>query len=144
MPAIKHSISIDAAPDRVYPLVSSGHGFTQWLATDVTDNRAEGTVDLGFFNRASVYRLKPVRLESTHRAEWICTTGEEWNGTKLLFELTPNKAGTLVRFSHADWQSETDYMISCTTVWGELMFRLKAAAEGRSRGPLFSATGTAY
>jgi len=42
-----------------------------------------------------------------------------------------------VRFTHAGWESETDYFVSCTTTWGELMFRLKAAAEGKPRSPLF-------
>ncbi len=70
---------------------------------------------------------------------------EEWNGTRLLFELVEQKAGrTLLRFSHADWKAETDYFVACTTTWGELMFRLKAAAEGRTPGPLFSAAGMAY
>jgi hypothetical protein len=49
-----------------------------------------------------------------------------------------------VRLSHADWQAETDYFTMCTTTWGELMYRLKAAAEGKSPGPLFSATALAY
>jgi len=36
------------------------------------------------------------------------------------------------------------YFISCNTTWGELMYRLKAAAEGKTVAPLFSATGLAY
>jgi hypothetical protein len=43
-----------------------------------------------------------------------------------------------------DWRAETDYFVACTTTWGELMFRLKATAEGKTPGPLFSATGMAY
>jgi activator of Hsp90 ATPase-like protein len=85
-----------------------------------------------------------VRLQPPAAAEWACSTGKEWSGTKLRFELTPTKNGTLVRFTHADWEEETDYMVSCTTVWGELMFRLKSAAEGKGRGPLFTAAGQAY
>jgi hypothetical protein len=53
-------------------------------------------------------------------------------------------AGTLVRFTNADWEAETDYFVSCTTVWGELLFRLKAAAEGKPRGPLFLKDSLAY
>jgi hypothetical protein len=50
----------------------------------------------------------------------------------------------LLRFTHADWAADTDYFVSCTTTWGELMFRLKSAAEGKSRGPLFLAASLAY
>lgn len=144
MPDIKHSVAIDAPPDRVYPLVSSGRGLAQWWAADVTEAGSNGAVELGFFNRATVYRLEPVRLAPPREAEWLCSTGKEWSGTKLRFALTPAKNGTLVRFTHADWKDETDYFVSCTTVWGELMFRLKSAGEGKSRGPLFTATGQAY
>jgi hypothetical protein len=37
-----------------------------------------------------------------------------------------------------------DYFTSCNTTSGELIFRLKAAAEGKPRGPLFLAADLAY
>lgn len=49
-----------------------------------------------------------------------------------------------MRFAHADWKAETDYFASCNTTWGELMYRLKAAAEGKTPRPLFSMVGMAY
>jgi hypothetical protein len=42
------------------------------------------------------------------------------------------------------WRSETDYFLNCNTTWGELMYRLKSAAEGKPRGPLFLASDLAY
>jgi len=45
-----------------------------------------------------------------------------------VFQLEAAKSGTLVRFTHAHGRSESDYVISCKSAWGELMFRLKAAA----------------
>jgi hypothetical protein len=74
----------------------------------------------------------------------VCETGAEWSGTHLVFRLEGRGGGTLVRFTHAGWQSETDYFVSCNTTWGELIFRLKSAAEGKSRGPLFLAADMAY
>jgi len=145
MPTIRHAIAIDASPQRIFPFISSGHGFKQWWAADVTEDVPRDIVSLGFFNRATVYNLHPFRIDEPNYAEWACQSGEEWNGTKLLFDLLPQKEGrTLVRFSHADWRAETDYFVACTTTWGHLMFRLKAAAEGKTTGPLFSATGMAY
>ena len=144
MSQIKHSISIDAPLESVYPLVSAAAGFTEWWAADVNEDAVAKAVDLGFFNRATVYRLRPVRLEAPQHAEWLCESGKEWKGTKLIFSLRPDRGKTLVQFSHADWQAETDYFVSCTTTWGGLMFRLKAAAEGKSCGPLFSRDGMGY
>jgi len=145
MATIRHSILIDASPERIFSLVSSGHGFKQWWAADVTEDVPRDLVTLGFFNRATVYILHPARILEPTVAEWECQSGEEWNGTNLLFDLQPQKeTRTLLRFSHLDWRAETEYFVACTTTWGELMFRLKAAAEGKAPGPLFSANGMAY
>jgi hypothetical protein len=86
-------------------------------------------------------RLKPARMSPPNRYQWLCSSGKERRGTKLRFELTPTETGTLLRFIHADWKDEADYFVSCTTVWGELMFRLKSVPEGKRRGPLFAAAG---
>jgi len=123
-------------------LVATAAGLAQWWAADVTE--IGGKVELGFFNRATVYRLKAMVEAPPSRFEWLCETGQEWSDTRLLFHLEAAGSGTLVRFTHAEWQSETDYFVSCSTVWGELMFRLKAAAEGNPRGPLFLGDSLAY
>jgi hypothetical protein len=144
MPDIKHSIQIEAAPQLVHPLVASAAGFSRWWAADVTEDKTSGNVELGFFTRATVYGLHPAQIETPRQAHWLCQTGKEWSGTRLLFDLAEQKGQTQVRFTHADWQAETDYFVACNTTWGELMFRLKAVAEGKTPGPLFSKTGMAY
>lgn len=141
MPDIRHSIQTSAKADALFPLVATARGFAQWWAADVSE--PDAAVELGFFNRATVYRLRLVENKST-QIEWVCETGDEWNGTRIGFRLEENKSGTLVRFTHAGWRSESEYFISCNTTWGELMFRLKAAAEGKSPGPLFQAASLAY
>ena len=153
MAKIKLLIAIKSPADKVFPLVATAAGFAQWWAADVTESGDE--VTLWFFKRSTEYRLRRSRALSpgdaaasvaapAGGAEWLCLTGQEWQGTRIIFELAENKGMTLVRFTHADWKSETDYFTSCTTTWGELMFRLKAAAEGKARGPLFSAAEMAY
>jgi hypothetical protein len=74
----------------------------------------------------------------------MCETGDERSGTRIVFRLEGRGSGALLRFTHGGWRSETDYFVSCSTTWGELMYRLKATAEGRSRGPLFLAGSLAY
>ncbi len=142
MPEIAHSIQISAAPDGIHFLVSTAQGFAKWWAADVAESA--GAVELGFFNRATVYRLRLQPDTPPTRTEWLCETGAEWSGTRLIFQLQPVAKGTLLRFTHAGWAAATDYFVSCNTVWGELMFRLAAAAEGKSRGPLFLASSLAY
>jgi hypothetical protein len=142
MAQIKLAIGIDAASEKIYPLVATARGLCQWWAADVTENG--GIVDLGFFSRTTVYRLQLARGAAPREAEWRCLTGREWDGTRISFEMQESDGKTLLRFAHTDWKAETDYFLKCTATWGELMYRLKAAAEGKTPGPLFSATGLAY
>ena len=142
MPDIKHSIPIAAKPEAIYPLVATGKGFMQWWAEDVTE--PAGMVELGFFKRATVYRVRMQTNNAPKHAEWVCESGDEWSGTRLSFHLDPTNAGTLLRFAHGGWKAETDYFIACNTTWGELMYRLKAAAEGKTPGPLFRIAEMAY
>ena len=144
MPDIRHAILIDAPLERVHALVSTGPGFAQWWAADVTENSSAGAVELGFFKRSTIYRLEPVTLSAPTEATWLCQTGKEWTGTTISFKLSRIEDRTLVRFEHAHWQAETDYFISCNTTWGGLMFRLKTVAEGNAANPLFSFNGMAY
>jgi hypothetical protein len=144
MPDIKHAIQIDASPALVHPLVACAEGFTRWWASDVTEDKTTRNLELGFFNRATVYVLHPVQFAAPRQAHWLCQSGKEWSGTRLLFDLAEQRNQTVLRFTHADWQAETDYFVACNTTWGELMFRIKAAAEGKNSGPLFTATDLAY
>lgn len=143
VPDIVHSIGISARPDVLFPLISSGPGFQEWWAEDVVV-MPDGAVELGFFSRATVYRLRAVGRETARKAVWECETGQEWSGTRLAFELEVQGATTLTRFTHSGWRRATDFFVSCNTTWGGLMFRLKAAAEGRAPGPLFLANSLAY
>lgn len=144
MPDIKHMIAIDAPLERVHGLVSSGAGFAKWWAEDVTEDGSKKALDLGFFNRTTIYQLKLAHDAKPSETEWHCSSGKEWVGTKLRFKMARNKEQTVLRFEHLGWAAETDYFVSCNTTWGELMFRLKAGAEGKGVGPLFKKNGLAY
>ena len=142
MPDIRHAVQVAAPADAIFPLVATGAGFQAWWAEDVTQK--DGAAELGFFNRRTLYRLRPQAQEPGRRAEWLCETGDEWKNTRLVFMLESQPKGTLLRFTHAAWRSDTDYFVNCNTTWGALMLRLKAAAEGKSPGPLFLRDGMVY
>ena len=89
-------------------------------------------------------RLRLKVNASARNAGWICETGDEWNWRHLIFRLEARGAGALLRCAHAGWRAETAYFTSRNTTWGEMMFQLKAAAEGKPRGALFQAAAQAY
>jgi hypothetical protein len=138
MADIRDSISINSTRERTFPLIAPGSEFPRWWAAAVAEDNSTRIVEVAFFNCATVYRSKPIQWSDPWTAEWVCQTRREWIGTRLLFELTETSGQTRLRFTHADWKAETDYFVSRTKVWEELILRLKAAAEGESLGPLFS------
>ena len=142
MPDIHHSITIAAGADVVTSLVSTAEGFRQWWAEDV-ETEADGIVSLGFFNRTTIYRLR-LSESTAGRVKWRCETGREWQGTDIVFTSQPQSSGVLLDFLHANWSDATPYFVSCNTTWGGLMFRVKAAAEGRRPGPLFQKGSMGY
>jgi hypothetical protein len=142
MADIRHSVQIPATPEAIYPLVATALGLSRWWSADVTES--DGVVALGFFNRTTIYRLRLQAGNPGTEVEWLCDTGDEWSGTRIIFRLEPIKSGPLLRFTHADWRAESEYFLSCNTIWGELMYRLKAVARGSEPGPLFLPNDMAY
>jgi hypothetical protein len=100
-------------------------------------------VQLGFFKRQTIYRVK-LLSSGAERVEWLNETGAEWVGTRLLFEIESRGTGCVLRFAHSGWADATEYFRSCNTTWGELMYRIKWSAEGNSQGALFLKGGFAY
>lgn len=143
MPDIHHLIEIASSPDRVRELVATGAGLAQWWAEDVVEAPGGEDVELGFFDRSTIYRLTLERGPAL-AVIWTCSTGKEWQGTTLGFHLEATQNGTRLRFEHSGWEARTDYFVSCNTAWGALLFRLKAAAEGHPLGALFLRSGLAY
>ncbi|SRR5579871_4083906 len=142
MPDIHHSLQIAAPPAKIAELAGTAAGFQQWWAADV-ETLENGAVSLGFFNRTTIYQLHLLE-KSAERIAWRCESGHEWQGTDLVFVLTPQEKTVLLDFRHANWHAETPYFVSCNTTWGGLMFRLKNAAEGRGSEPLFQKSAMAY
>jgi uncharacterized protein YndB with AHSA1/START domain len=145
VPDLLHQLEIATGPEAIYALVSSADGMAKWWAADARDEPDPvAAVALSFFGGQTTYRLRPQTFVAPTQATWRCETGKEWAGTYLTFLLRARDTGTLLQFSHSGWEEATSYFISCNTVWGELLFRLKAEAEGHPRGPLFGRDGLNY
>lgn len=142
MAEIQHLVNIDVPPEKVYESIVSEASLQEWWTADVEAEEHEGgEARFGFYDRSVVYVMQIDKLSPGSEVQWTCTSGHEWSGTHIRFSLQKDNGGTQLRFWHSDWREETDYYWSCNTTWGELMYRLKAVAEGQRPGPLFSRTG---
>jgi hypothetical protein len=95
--------------------------------------------EFGFEKRQVVFRMTIDRLDPAQRVVMRCHGDHpEWNNTTLSWDLVKSesdKRPTTLRFTHSGWRELSDYCIGCNSMWGNLMFRLKDAAEGNGRGP---------
>ena len=137
MPDLNHMITIAAPPAKVYAAVATQAGMRGWWTADTAfDEKVGGRAVFGFGQKATTFRMTIEALEKDKRVALSCQ-GEpaEWNGTTLTWTLTPDGAGTVLRFTHANWKAPTDMCALCNSTWGELMYRLKNHAEGKNPGP---------
>jgi uncharacterized protein YndB with AHSA1/START domain len=136
---LKHQITIQAGPDKVYAAIATQAGLRSWWTADATtDGKLGGEAEFGFDKRKTVFRMKIEKLDPGKRVVWSCHgDNPEWAGTELTWELSGDEGSTTVRFTHGKWKSVTELFAICNSSWGELMHRLKNYVEGRKPGPLW-------
>jgi len=141
MPDLKHVVTISAAPETVYALVATQAGMRRWWTADTQmEEQVGGKAQFGFDKRAVVFRMTVEALDPARRVVMTCQGDpDEWNGTTLTFDVSKDEEGTKLVFVHGGWRTLTEFCSSCNAMWGNLMFRLKDSAEGKGRGPQWTA-----
>ena len=137
-----HNVLIQAPAKKVFAAIATQAGNQGWWTHDtVLDPRAGGSAEFGFDHRGMVFRMRIEELVPEKRLVMICSGDHpEWNGTKLEWNLTPGEGGgTLLRFTHRNWNAPTDFAVSCNSMWGNLMYRLKAFVESGKPAPQWTA-----
>lgn len=130
MPAIRHLLTINAPPERIYKALTEEEGLQSWWTVGAkarTQVGAKATFDFGshFHNEMRIDDLRPV-----DRVVWTCVDGDaEWVGTHYSFELTRVPGGTELRFAHTNWRDETDFFATCSFNWAYYLSSLKEYCE---------------
>jgi uncharacterized protein YndB with AHSA1/START domain len=136
MSEIRHLITIEAPPQKVYAALATQAGLRSWWTADtIADEKAGGKAEFGFDRRGMTFRMTIVTLDPDRKVVWHCHgDNPEWAGTILTWTIEPVDAGSRLRFTQA-WKSMTDTVALCNSTWGELMYRIKGAVEGKNPGP---------
>lgn len=135
MPDIQHYIEIAGPPERVFDAVATAEGVRNWWTPHVDgDDQVGGalrfTFDSGGHADAIVREREPHR-----RIRWELTSGPdspantEWEGTSLVFEITPAAGGAVLRFGHIGWNDASDTFAGCNFIWGFFMRSIKSLVE---------------
>lgn len=130
MSEITHRIGIKAPPEKIYELLTTDKGLSQWWTNDVSGAAGVGSIIKFRFNGGGpdflVSELVPNKLV---RWKHSGSTPEAWMGTEIVFTLNKEGEQTFVRFTHSNWKEATDFMAHCSAKWVVFMLSLKDLAE---------------
>jgi uncharacterized protein YndB with AHSA1/START domain len=112
---IIHEFPIQVPPGRVFQGISTPAGLDQWWTA-----RSQGEPRLGaeyelWFGPRYDWRGKVTRCRPDAEFELEITRADkEWLGTRVGFALQEQGRGTLVRFQHLGWPTESEqWRVSC-------------------------------
>jgi uncharacterized protein YndB with AHSA1/START domain len=130
MNVIKHFLIIKAPPNKIYQALTTQEGVSNWWTPQNKIGKKVGDINVFDFGSRYHNEMKIVKLEPDNKVEWACFVGDkEWVGTNILFSLEGQESSTVLRFSHYNWQEETDFFASCNYQWGYYMSSLKQYCE---------------
>jgi len=127
---INHQVGIKAPPNKIYDLLTTNSGLSQWWTNDVSGAGEVGSVIEFRFNGGGP-DFEVTELVPNNVVGWKHTgeMPEAWMGTEILFQLRQESDQIFVRFTHANWKQPTDFMAHCSTKWAVFLLSLKEAAE---------------
>jgi hypothetical protein len=131
MPDILHRVGIKtSSPDNVYKALTSIEALANWWTTDTRGepNKPGGIVQFRF--GPAGFDMKVSALNPSAHVQWEVIDGpEEWIGTKINWELYPDKEYVIVLFKHQGWKEPIEFMHHCSTKWAIFLMSLKKLVE---------------
>ena len=137
MTTLHHCVPVNASPEKVYAAVATEAGMQGWWTRDTTMSaKAGGKAEFGFDGRQMVFRMTIDEMEPGRSIKMSCSGDHpDWAGTTLEWTVEPTEQGSELRFFHRGLRDITPFMAGCNSMWGNLMFRLKAFVETGKPGP---------
>lgn len=137
MSTLHHSVPVDASPEKVFAAVATQAGMQGWWTKDTKMTpRVGGKAEFGFENRGMVFRMTIDEIVPNKSIKMSCSGDHpDWAGTTLEWVVKPGEKGTELRFYQRGLRSVTPFMAGCNTMWGNLLFRLKAFVESGKPSP---------
>lgn len=135
MPDICHSLHIEAAPQRIWPMLTTARGLGGWWTLGETELSGDpGRLGrFTFKSRAVVTELEVVALDEPSCVAWRAAASNApggWDGTTITFTLTPEARGTRLDFAHTGFAEDNDGYRKVTAGWAHYLHNLKRLIEG--------------
>jgi uncharacterized protein YndB with AHSA1/START domain len=126
MADILHKLEIKAPRDRVYQALSTQDGLAHWWTHDTKAEPKVGSIAEFTFQKKFVQKMRIDDLQPGKRVAWTAVEGtDEWQGTKITFDLSEENGETVVRFGHRGWREASDFLAHCSYRWAYFLRSLK-------------------
>jgi len=138
---IVHSVDIETTPDRLYEAITTQKGFAGWWTPQV---KAEPTVgalnEFHFAGTTLTFRVD--QLEPARHVTWTSVqVPPDWEGTQVLFDITPGDDTVNLRFSHTGFASTGGSFGSTSYSWAQYLRSIKLLLE-TGKGEPFGSAGS--
>ena len=132
---IQHQVGIKASAESIYQALTDPKLLAKWWTADTRGKSEVGShLEFWFGNfcqKFEVTALKPRELVKWKGAE---EGMRDWAGTEISFRMRADGDQTFVRFTHANWANDTDFLAHCSTKWAVFLISLKDLMEtGKGR-----------
>lgn len=130
MANIRHHLTIEAPLKKVYDAITTEQGLRGWWTVDTTAKPEIDHVNHFRFGAQYFNKMKVVELTPPTHVAWECVDGDkEWIGTILTFELEDRDSIIFLKFSHLNWETESEFFGFCNHQWGRYLDSLKSLCE---------------
>lgn len=117
-------IEVDATPEAAYAAINDVRGWWSGNIEGPTDKLGE---EFSYrYEKLHYSKQKVVELEPGKRVVWLITDSfldfvedkKEWNGTRVVFDITKRGDKTEIRFTHAGLVPAHECFTDCSDAWG--------------------------
>lgn len=140
MPAhsIEHELYVRAPVSALHDAVATRAGLQGWNTSSVTGDGSPGTEWLLSYDGRPDFAWR-VDRDDASGVRWTCTRGPgDSVGTTVEYAFEPAADGrTRISLRHGGWPHREGNFKKCNTLWGAMLFQLKAFAVGGKHAPVY-------
>ena len=139
MATIYHTLRLKAPPEAVLEAVTTDKAITSWFTPDIDGSVTGGNTATATFSNGIVIKFNVHRDNGNYHAHWQFVDGPgSAKNASATFDIQDLGNGeTRVNFEYSGLLETDKALVTCNTLWGMLMGRLKAYTENAVTAPAF-------
>ncbi|MES1215348.1 MAG: SRPBCC domain-containing protein [Bacteroidota bacterium] len=136
------TILVDQTPEEVFHAINNVRG---WWQGEIEGNSEKRNDEFTYrFSDIHFSKQRLVELIPGKKIVWLVTESQlnfikdksEWNGTKIIFDISAKNNKTEVRFTHQGLVPQIECYKDCSNAWGQLvqqsLFSLITTGKGKN------------